>query len=306
MRSSWFDEWPTLVVLAGAYAVWAAVIAAYPLLGVWWPLAALLIAAPATTLHSSLQHEATHDHPTRNPLINELLVFPGLMLWLPYRRYRESHLKHHNDGDLTCPKSDPESWYRSVQSWVSMSPLWRGLLQMNNSWAGRMTIGVPIAVVGFLVKELQAIREHPGKVLLAWALHLVGLLPVLWWLARFEVPPAQYVLFVAFPATSLLLNRSFIEHRAHACPYRRSAIVEAGPLWSLLYLNNNLHAVHHRFVHLPWYELPARWQQDRYEILARNGGYHYPAGYSSVIRKWLLTPREPVVHPLWSSHDRSD
>ena len=37
-------------------------------------------------------------------------------------------------------------------------------------------------------------------------------------------------------------------------------VVEACPLLALLYLNNNLHAAHHRWPRLPWYQLPQRWR----------------------------------------------
>ena len=55
-------EWPTLAVLAGAYALWAvATIWVAPL---WL---AIVLAGLAAALHSSLTHEVLHGHPTRNP-----------------------------------------------------------------------------------------------------------------------------------------------------------------------------------------------------------------------------------------------
>ena len=96
---------------------------------------------------------------------------------------------------------------------------------------------------------------------------------------------------------SLVMVRSFIEHRADPDPKRRSAIVEAAGFWRLLFLNNTLHRLHHERPGIPWYELPRIWRAERERILAENGGYLI-RGYGEVVRRWLLRPREPVVHPL--------
>ena len=63
------------------------------------------------TLHSSLQHEIAHGHPTRWPRFNRLLAIVPLSLWLPYARYQQMHLAHHHDDRLTDPIDDPESFY---------------------------------------------------------------------------------------------------------------------------------------------------------------------------------------------------
>jgi fatty acid desaturase len=77
----------------------------------------------------------------------------------------------------------------------------------------------------------------------------------------------------------------------------RTAIVEAGPFFSLLFLNNNLHRVHHESPGIAWYRLRALYRAERARYLTENGGY-LVHGYSEVVRRWLVTPREPVVHPL--------
>src|SRR3546814_6789422 len=83
----------------------------------WWvllPLGAYLLA-----WHGSLQHEVTHGHPTPSAVFNELLVLPSLWLWMPFRLYRETHLAHHNDAQLTDPLADPESYYLDARSWAA-------------------------------------------------------------------------------------------------------------------------------------------------------------------------------------------
>jgi fatty acid desaturase len=101
-------EWPTLAVLAATYAVWMAVTSFAGTLGPWIaiPLLAVILAQ-----HSSLQHEALHGHPFRNQRLNDALVFPALGLLVPYRRFRDTHLAHHHDPNLTDPYDDPESNY---------------------------------------------------------------------------------------------------------------------------------------------------------------------------------------------------
>jgi fatty acid desaturase len=69
-------EWPTWAMLATCYTIWLASIAWHDVLGAWWMVAAAVM----VTLHSSLQHEALHGHPTRSAALNEALVFPALGL----------------------------------------------------------------------------------------------------------------------------------------------------------------------------------------------------------------------------------
>jgi fatty acid desaturase len=105
------------------------------------------------------------------------------------------------------------------------------------------------------------------------------------------------MLFAAYPGISLIMIRSFIEHRAHETPKMRTAVVESGPFFSLLFLNNNLHRVHHERPGIAWYLLPGMYRSERERYLADTGGY-LVHGYSEVVRRWLLNPRLPVVHPL--------
>ena len=124
----------------------------------------------------------------------------------------------------------------------------------------------------------------------------VGVALVLAWLLWNGVSPLAYLVFAALPGAALIYVRSFIEHRAAERPGHRTAVIEAGRFWSLLFLNNNLHAVHHAEPSLPWHRLPARFAARRGEVLEGNGGYAH-AGYAEVFRRWLLRPREPLAHP---------
>ena len=49
----------------------------------------------------------SHGHPSRSAWLDEALVFPSLWLWLPFRIYREMHLLHHRDQQLTWSGERP-------------------------------------------------------------------------------------------------------------------------------------------------------------------------------------------------------
>ena len=93
-------EWPTLILIVACYALWACAVLALPTL--WLPLA-ITVAALTIALQSSLQHEVLHGHPFQTRKLGELLVFGSLNIAIPYLRFRETHLAHHQDTNLTDP-----------------------------------------------------------------------------------------------------------------------------------------------------------------------------------------------------------
>lgn len=289
----YFNEWPTWVMLAICHAAWAVSLVFWDTL---WPLIAVP-AALSVALHSSLQHEILHGHPTRSGLINEILVSLPVGLAIPYRRFRDLHLKHHNDDRLTDPYDDPESFYLPPERWGRASPVIRAVFRINGTFAGRLVIGPALAMVGFWRTEIRLMLAGDHRVIGAWLRHGVGVAVVLAILDRAGVPVWQYVLGAAYPGMSLIMVRSFIEHRAAPTTAHRTAIVEAGPFWRLLFLNNNLHSVHHEHPTIAWFRLGAIWQRERDRVLERNGGY-YLKGYGEVLRRWGIRRREPLVHPF--------
>jgi fatty acid desaturase len=110
------------------------------------------------------------------------------------------------------------------------------------------------------------------------------------------MPFWQYVLFFAYPGTAMALVRSFAEHRWAHNHNHRSAVIESGPFWSILFLHNNLHVLHHLEPGLVWWRRPARYREIREDLLAANGGYLIK-GYGELVRRHLLTPKEPLLHP---------
>jgi fatty acid desaturase len=287
-------EVPTLVLIFTAYGGWLAMTLAYghlPLVIIAPVLAALI------TLHSSLQHEIVHGHPTRWPGINRLLAIVPLSLWLPYERYRRSHRQHHIDPRLTDPLDDPESFYVTHESWRRSSAPTRFFLEAQQTLAGRVLVGPFWRIGVFLRAEVRALRANQPEVRAIWAEHLVWCVPVLVWIKLVcGIPLWIYFLTMVIPANGLLLIRSFAEHRARPQVRERVAIVENSWLLGPLFLFNNLHALHHEAPAIPWYEYNARYRVVRARLIAENGGLVY-SSYFDVARRFLFRRYDVLTHP---------
>jgi len=150
-------EVPTLLLVLAAYGAWLAITFAYGR----WPLAILApVTAVLITLHSSLQHEIVHGHPTRWTGINRLLGMVPLSLWMPFERYRRSHRLHHIDQRITDPLDDPESFYWTPQDWARLKPITRVLVQIQQTLAGRVIIGSFWSIGRFLHGEFHAVLRE--------------------------------------------------------------------------------------------------------------------------------------------------
>jgi fatty acid desaturase len=288
-------EWPTLGLLALCYLVWG--------LGTTWaadwflPLGMVMVTL-AAVLHSSLCHEALHGHPFRHRILNEALVFPALTLCIPYQRFRDTHLAHHTDSILTDPYDDPESNYLDQGVWNRLSPLKQAVLNLNNRLIGRLLIGPLVGQVAFMAGDWRAIRAGDRAVLAGWLWHIPALALVVWWMAALGQMPVWAFLLSSYAALSILKIRTFLEHQAHVRARGRTVIIEDRGLLAFLFLNNNLHVVHHMHPKLPWYRLPALYFPNRARYLARNDGYLF-ASYAEVFRRYLFKAKDPVPHPLW-------
>src|SRR5690606_17248062 len=131
----------------------------------------------------------------------------------------------------------------------------------------------------------------------AWLLHLIGLAMVLPAIVYgFGMPLWLYVLVPAWLGQSLISVRTFAEHQWSERPDGRTIIVERSPL-ALLFLNNNLHLVHHKLPTVAWYKLPQLYREKREEWLSMNGGYAYP-NYFALLKAFAFRAKEPVPHPV--------
>ena len=262
----------------------------------WWivaPLGGYFIA-----LHGSLQHEAVHGYPFGRRWMTTATVLPSLWLWLPYAIYRDSHLAHHWDEQLTCPVADPESNYVTPSMWEAMGPIHRCVRLMLTTLAGRLVLGPPYVMWRASCRLLAAIRTGNQTQLRRWLTHLPGVtLVLLWVMAVCHIPLWQYLLLYVYPGVSLTLLRSYAEHRAASSVGERIITMQTNPVMALLFTNNHLHALHHAEPATPWHQRPARYRVRRAELDAANGGY-VVTGYRHFFRHYLFRAKEPPVHPL--------
>ncbi len=287
-------EWPTVALLVGNYAILILLVLNHASLP-WWIL--LPIGSYCVALHGSLQHEALHGHPTRNRLVNDALVTIAPHLWLPYPRYKKLHLTHHNDENLTDPVLDPESYYLLPQDWAALGGLRQMLHTANNTLAGRMIMGPAISIIRFWSAEFRLILRGEVEVAKGWISFILSSALIIWFVVGVAgMPLWQYVLLLAYPGISLSLVRSFCEHQAAENIDHRTIIVEASPIWSLMFLFNNLHIAHHSRPGLAWYRLPAYYRAEKAELLARNNGYAM-SGYGEIFRRYFFKAKEPVEYP---------
>jgi fatty acid desaturase len=295
--SRWRVEWPTLGLLALTYLLWA--VATTWAAAFWLPLGMVLVTLSATQ-HSSLSHEALHGHPTRLKWLNELLVFPPLTLFIPYQRFRDTHIAHHHDEILTDPYDDPETNYLAPEVWAKL-PRWaKAVLRFNNTLAGRLLVGPLLGQIAFMLGDWRLIRGGDRAVLFGWLWHIPALGLVIWWMAAVGQMPVWALLISSYGALSTLKIRTFLEHRAHHDAGGRTVIIEDRGLLALLFLNNNYHMVHHMHPGVPWYDLPARFRAGRQAYLARNENYYYRS-YGEVFRRYFWRAKDAVAHPLFRS-----
>jgi fatty acid desaturase len=66
---------------------------------------------------------------------------------------------------------------------------------------------------------------------------------------------------------------------------------------AFLFLNNNLHLVHHKSPTVAWYRLPKLFAERRDEWIAMNRGYVFP-NYFALLKEFAFRAKEPVVHPV--------
>ncbi len=287
-------EWPTLILIFLCYGVWAVAVFWMPQVHVGL---AILVAAPAIALQSSLQHEVCHGHPFNRRALGAILVFPTLNLSIPYIRFRDTHLAHHRDANLTDPYDDPESNYLDPKLWRRLPKIVRAILTFNNTLLGRMAIGPFVAQVVFMRSEWRLVQNGRIDVMWAWVGHMLIIIGVIWGVSYAPMPVWAY-LIAAYLGLSILKIRTFLEHQAHMRARGRTVIIEDRGILSFLFLNNNLHVVHHMHPRLPWYQLPQVYSENREKYLHYNGGYRYRS-YAEVFRRHLFYAKDPVPHPFY-------
>ncbi|NBB09648.1 fatty acid desaturase [Pseudomonas sp. SLFW] len=288
-------EWPTWLLIIAFYSAWIGLV----FFGqAWGKLASAGVLLPLAVLWMSIQHECIHGHPTRWPFINKALGYLPFAIWYPYDLYRSSHLAHHADETLTLPGVDPESRYISVEEWERSSGFKRLMLQMNKTVAGRLVIGVPMALGALIFADIPKAIVSGGAHLHMWIAHSAGVAIILWTVEQYSALSAwEYIVYVSVPALAIGMLRSFYEHRPAERPEHRSVLNESRGLFSWLFLNLNFHLIHHDLPKLPWYFLPTLYSARRQDWIDRSNGY-VVGNYRELATRYLSVPIDHPVHPL--------
>lgn len=289
-------EWPTIAVWWSIAAGFAAVLRWHDEVPTAIVVAALAILA---AWYNSLQHEVVHGHPTPWRRINTAMASLPVGLVVPLRWYRSSHLAHHRDEHLTDPTLDPESFYVSAVEWESCGRARRAVLMVLSTLPGRTLVGPPVLTVRMIAAAWSALRTRPVETLRRMIGHLAGVAVVLAVVIASGLDVRVYLLGAVWFGWSISLIRSFAEHR-FVDSGTQSAVVRAGAVMSLLYLNNNLHVSHHARPGVPWYQLPTVHETLDGDALAAAGAGLYTS-YVDVVRRFAVRPFCQPVHPGWAS-----
>lgn len=283
---------------------WAVIVAVYLSLGLLTYYATALpvwllipMAAVAVCWYSHLQHELVHGHPTRNSRINMIFGMLPFTLYIPYTLYKKTHLLHHATPTLTDPDFDPETYFVSQRYWDNASAPVRWVLTANQSMLGRFILGPPMMFYAFWKEEILRVASGDFSHVGDWLLHFVMVGVLLSWVTLVcDLSILEYVFYFAIPGASLGLLRSYAEHKPGPSNAERTALIESSWFIRLLFLNNNLHAVHHTKPNLAWYKIVGDYRENREKWLKRNGGYFY-RDYLQLAAKTFFRPKAHPVHP---------
>jgi len=284
----------TLALIILCYCAWG--VLTFGSFGVpGWVAAVLLV--PVVTFHSSLQHEVIHGHPFEASKLNDLIAYAPIGIFLPYTRYKSLHLAHHQNASISDPLDDPESWYLPAQKWQQMPKWQKTIFTANNTLVGRMLLGPLLGVSTLFVRDMVSVSKGQVSLLAIWGLHLMAVSLLLAIIGQWSVISIGTYLLCAYLGMSILMIRTYLEHQAHETIRARSVIIEDKGILSLLFLNNNLHAVHHAYPMLAWYRLPGIFKRNRDRFMKMNTGYHFN-NYWEIFRKYTFSAKEPVAFPF--------
>jgi len=291
----WFfrKEIPTVMIAFAIYLAWLLLVvfaASMP----WWVV--MPLGGYVVQWQFSLQHEAIHGWRSLPAWLRTAIVWPPLGLWFPFELYRRSHSQHHRNVHLTFPGEDTETFYHVEENWDGYGRVWRLVLIANQTLLGRVVLGPLIRPPRLWINEVRRVWGGGRSNLVIWARHFAGVAVILWFADLCGLAPWRYLLAFAWPGVMFGMLRSFIEHRWGERPSQRTAVVESNWIFGLLFLWNNLHAVHHTFPTLSWFRIPRVWREHRERIVAHNGGYVFE-GYWEIARRWFVRPVFIPVHP---------
>lgn len=283
-------EWPTLFLVVGFWAGFLAVcLFAKSLPGI----VIVIVLALLGGFYGSLQHEAIHRHPTPLTWLNDALVVLPLGVVQPYSRYKGTHLAHH-ESDLTNPIDDPESYYVTQRHWDRANGLKKAVLRANRTLLFRLSIGPALAIWGCWASDIRLARCDK-RVARAWLTHLFATALVLVVIFVSAVPMWSFLIGFAYFGLAITMLRSFAEHCAMWAS-ERTAMVETGWFFSVMFLNNNLHIAHHARPGVAWYRLPETSRQMGAVARAKNDDSYF-RGYREIARRFGVKSFCQAAHP---------
>ena len=286
-------EWRTVLVAVAVYGGWATVVLSYGSIPPWSSVALL---AWFGAWHLSLQHEIVHGHPSRFVWLNDLIGSIPLTLWIPYFTFKREHLLHHA-APLTIPKVDTESFYVSADDWHSSGRVMRMIYQANRTLLFRLLVWSIISTVAFVVGNLKEAILGQNNSRRAVTLHLIGVVGVIAFVISAGIPLWLYALGIIYGGRILNMLRPFAEHEWIEGTELRTAMVQAGPVMSLLMLNNNLHVAHHDEPGVAWYDVPELALRTDAFGRAERSGLLYRGGYLEIARRFGVRPFSQPIHP---------
>jgi fatty acid desaturase len=284
-------EWRTLAVVIAVYGLTVLTVLRYDVLTPWLAVPMLAVLG---AWHLSMQHEVLHGHPFKNQFLNDAIGGIPVTLWIPYLAFKKDHYEHHL-SDLTNPALDNESYYVSQEQWDKAGRIRRAAWTANRTILFRMFVWTIVSTITYVLSVLKrAVRGEKGD-RLAVALHVVGLVFVVYLVSLSSMPLWQFALGTLYGGRILNAIRPFPEHKYQSGVETRTAMIMAGRFMSLLMLNNNLHVAHHDEPGVPWYRYDKLMQRVNAVERARAAGVLYEGGYAEVFRRFSFTPVDSPV-----------
>lgn len=286
-------EWHTVLIAVAVYGGWAGVVLSYGSIPAWCSVALL---AWFGAWHLSLQHELVHGHPSRYMWLNDLVGSIPVTLWIPYFSFKREHLSHHA-APLTILNIDSESFYISVEKWNAVGPVKRAIYRANRTLVFRLLVWSIISTLAFIGAKVReaVLGQHNSRQ--AVLLHIVGVVGVIAFVSVAGMPLWLYALGVTYGGRILNMLRPFAEHEWVEGIELRTAMVQAGPVMSLLMLNNNLHVAHHDEPGVAWYDVPALARRTDAYGRAERAGLLYRGGYLEIACRFGVRPFSQPNHP---------